>query len=248
MVMDESKQDLQFEDVRPEIESLFDVRVEEVSWFSAYRIHHRVASRFQQENAFLLGDAGHVHSPVGAQGMNTGLLDAANLAWKLASGKPELIRTYALERESFARFLVRTTDQAFLFVSGTSPWMRLFRTLLMPLLFFSLTQFRWARRLMFRLISQIHISYRKSPLSQGPGAGDRLPWTGSNYGKSLDWEIHLYGGAPLAFATRVSVRHFPAHPAFLEGALYLVRPDQYIGLVQPKPNQAELEAYLERWV
>ena len=54
------------------------------SWFSTYRIHHRSASRFRDRRCFLLGDAAHIHSPVGAQGMNTGLQDAYNLAWKLA--------------------------------------------------------------------------------------------------------------------------------------------------------------------
>ncbi len=54
------------------------------TWFSTYRIHHRSASRFRDRRCFLLGDAAHIHSPVGAQGMNTGLQDAYNLAWKLA--------------------------------------------------------------------------------------------------------------------------------------------------------------------
>ena len=54
------------------------------SWFSTYRIHHRRAARFRDRRCFLLGDAAHIHSPVGAQGMNTGLQDAYNLAWKLA--------------------------------------------------------------------------------------------------------------------------------------------------------------------
>ena len=54
------------------------------SWFSTYRIHHRAAQRFRDRRCFLLGDAAHIHSPVGAQGMNTGLQDAYNLAWKLA--------------------------------------------------------------------------------------------------------------------------------------------------------------------
>ena len=54
------------------------------TWFSTYRIHHRRAERFRDRRCFLLGDAAHIHSPVGAQGMNTGLQDAYNLAWKLA--------------------------------------------------------------------------------------------------------------------------------------------------------------------
>src|SRR5580765_4778661 len=59
------------------------VVVQNCSWFSTYRIHHRRAERFRDRQCFLLGDAAHIHSPVGAQGMNTGLQDAYNLAWKL---------------------------------------------------------------------------------------------------------------------------------------------------------------------
>ena len=61
------------------------VEVERVNWFSTYRVHHRVADRFRSGRAFLLGDAAHIHSPVGGQGMNTGIGDAVNLAWKLAA-------------------------------------------------------------------------------------------------------------------------------------------------------------------
>ena len=61
------------------------IDVERVNWFSTYRVHHRVADRFRKGRAFLLGDAAHIHSPVGGQGMNTGIGDAVNLAWKLAA-------------------------------------------------------------------------------------------------------------------------------------------------------------------
>ena len=60
-------------------------RREAVNWFSTYRVHHRVADHFRKGRAFLLGDAAHIHSPVGGQGMNTGIGDAVNLAWKLAA-------------------------------------------------------------------------------------------------------------------------------------------------------------------
>ncbi len=61
------------------------IDIERVNWFSTYRVHHRVADHFRRGNAFLLGDAAHIHSPVGGQGMNTGIGDAVNLAWKLAA-------------------------------------------------------------------------------------------------------------------------------------------------------------------
>src|SRR5207249_7547577 len=89
-----------------------------VNWFSTYRVHHRVAARFREGRVFRLGDAAHVHSPVGGQGMNTGIGDAVNLAWKLAAvlsggAQDSLLATYEAERIGFARRLVATTDRVF---------------------------------------------------------------------------------------------------------------------------------------
>src|SRR5262245_16026486 len=75
---------LSFADIQPHIEKLLHVQAEEVNWFSTYRVHHRVAEAFRVGRVFLAGDAGHIHSPAGGQGMNTGIGDAINLAWKLA--------------------------------------------------------------------------------------------------------------------------------------------------------------------
>ena len=112
------RHDLTFEDIRAPVERLAGVRVTEVNWFSAYRVHHRVADRFQVGRAFLLGDAGHIHSPAGGQGMNTGIGDAVNLGWKLAQvvqgrAPAALLESYEAERIGFARRLVATTDRVF---------------------------------------------------------------------------------------------------------------------------------------
>src|SRR4029450_1837398 len=89
-----------------------------VHWFSTYHVHHRVADHFRKGRAFLLGDAAHIHSPVGGQGMNTGIGDAVNLAWKIAwvlQGRADasILESYEPERIAFAQRLVKTTDQAF---------------------------------------------------------------------------------------------------------------------------------------
>jgi 2-polyprenyl-6-methoxyphenol hydroxylase-like FAD-dependent oxidoreductase len=83
-------------------------RVEEVLWSSRFRVQHRVAARFREGGVFLCGDAAHVHSPAGGQGMNTGIQDAANLAWKLAlavrgRAPGSLLDSYELERRPVAR-------------------------------------------------------------------------------------------------------------------------------------------------
>ena len=79
-----AREGLTFEDIRRFVEPQLDVKVTDINWFSTYRVHHRVAETFRVGRAFLLGDAGHIHSPAGGQGMNTGIGDAVNLAWKLA--------------------------------------------------------------------------------------------------------------------------------------------------------------------
>src|SRR5947209_9939245 len=104
-----------------------------MNWFSTYHVHHRVAAKFRVGRAFLLGDAAHVHSPVGGQGMNTGIGDAVNLAWKLAAvlkddASDRLLNTYEPERNGFARRLVATTDRLFTLVTKQEVVARLVRT------------------------------------------------------------------------------------------------------------------------
>src|SRR5438552_8448870 len=109
---------LSWSDVSRRVIDWMRIHVDRVHWFSTYHVHHRVADRFRKGRAFLLGDAAHIHSPVGGQGMNTGIGDAVNLAWKLAAvlngrAVPSLLDSYEPERIAFARRLVATTDQAF---------------------------------------------------------------------------------------------------------------------------------------
>src|SRR4029450_3497973 len=100
---------------------------------STYRAHHRVADRFRSGRVFLLGDAAHIHSPVGGQGMKTGIGDAVNLSWKLAAVLREradlsLLETYEPERIAFARQLVATTDRAFTVGTASGDLTRIVRT------------------------------------------------------------------------------------------------------------------------
>src|SRR4029078_2087627 len=123
---------LTFDDVKGRAIRNLRLDIERLNWFSTYRVHHRVATSFARGRVFLLGDAAHIHSPVGGQGMNTGIGDAVNLAWKLAAvlgGRAEesLLDSSEPERIAFARRLVATTDRAFTGVTSSSATARLVR-------------------------------------------------------------------------------------------------------------------------
>ncbi len=185
------KKDVGFNDVAPSIrcEAGAGLSFTSCSWFSTYRIHHRAASRFRAGRCFVLGDAAHIHSPVGAQGMNTGLQDAYNLGWKLAlvaQGKADasLLDSYEEERLPIAKRLLSTTDRAFRLVVSDTWLAGLLRTkVLARIAAFALRRPR-IQRLAFRTVSQIGIHYRRSSLSKNvhdlphkaPQAGDRFPW------------------------------------------------------------------------
>jgi len=185
------REDVSLDDVIPSIreEAGSGLAFQGCSWFSTYRIHHRRAERFRRGRSFVLGDAAHIHSPVGAQGMNTGLQDAYNLGWKLAlvvSGRAEegLLDTYEEERVPVAQRLLRTTDQAFAFVVSDSRLVGVVRTRILPKLLAFVMAWKSIQRLAFRTISQIGIRYRESSLAvtlpgvpaEAPRAGDRFPW------------------------------------------------------------------------
>ena len=179
----DDRDNLAFDDVRPSAEGLLDVKVKALNWFSTYRVHHRVASTFRVGRIFLAGDAGHLHSPAGGQGMNTGIGDAVNLSCKLANALqgrtgPGILDSYVPERIAFARKLVATTDRAFRGMVGEGWSSRALRAWIVPHLVPTLTGLPAVRRALFRTLSQTRISYRDSGWSEGrAGAvrgGDRL--------------------------------------------------------------------------
>jgi 2-polyprenyl-6-methoxyphenol hydroxylase-like FAD-dependent oxidoreductase len=159
------------------------------TWFSTYRIHHRAAARFRDGRCFLLGDAAHIHSPVGAQGMNTGLQDAYNLAWKIAlvvQGRAgaALLDSYEEERVPIARRLLNTTDRAFRLVVSDSWLAGLFRTKILARIAAFAMSIQRIQGIAFRVVSQTGIHYRWSALAKtleglpdgAPRGGDRFPW------------------------------------------------------------------------
>jgi 2-polyprenyl-6-methoxyphenol hydroxylase-like FAD-dependent oxidoreductase len=261
---------LGFEDVRGKAIEHLKLNTEKVNWFSTYRVHHRVALRFRDRRAFLLGDAAHIHSPVGGQGMNTGIGDAVNLAWKLAAvlkdGAPtNLLDTYESERIPFARRLVATTDRGFTLVTSRGGFASVVRTRIVPLLVPLLSRLPAFRRLLFTTVSQTLVNYRKSALSSGTAGkvhgGDRLPWVNLGSGAdnfapltSLKWQAHVYGDVTRGVSEACAELGLPLHAfAWQPGmqrvglenaALYLVRPDGYVALASPRANPDHLRRYV----
>lgn len=265
------RDDLTFDDIEPHVKKYVGARVEQVNWFSTYRVHHRVAPRFQVGRAFLAGDAGHIHSPAGGQGMNTGIGDAVNLSWKLAEvlqGRVTegVLDTYESERLPFARKLVESTDKAFAGMVGQGAAAKWMRTWLIPRLAPRLSELPAVRRTIFRTISQIRINYRQSALSEGRAGevhgGDRLPWVAMGKGgnfeslRALDWRLHVYGSANEAFrdaaaAQGLALDVYPwsdaaANAGLARDAAYLVRPDGHVSWASEHQDIESLHAFIRR--
>ncbi|MGO9836736.1 MAG: FAD-dependent monooxygenase [Polyangiaceae bacterium] len=270
---EEKHADLTWSDVSQNVVERIRVTVDQIHWFSSYRVHHRVAEHFGRGRAFLLGDAAHIHSPVGGQGMNTGIGDAVNLAWKLAAvlrrrASASLLDSYEPERIAFARRLVATTDRAFTLASEDGPLSRYMRLDAIPLIAPRLAARKAVRRFMFKTVSQILVNYRRGPLSEGKAGsvrgGDRLPWVApagaggpDNFAPlaSLDWQVHVHGDASRDLLDACARRGLPMHAfpwragagkaGFAPSAVYLVRPDGYVALADGAARPAMLEKYLD---
>ncbi|KAJ5624335.1 hypothetical protein N7510_000644 [Penicillium lagena] len=211
----DQQQQVTVDDVLPQIKQVLDVEAIKVNWFSTYRSHHRVADKFRANRAFIIGDAAHIHSPVGGQGMNTGIMDAMNLAWKLATvlkqssmteeSKDQLLGSYEYERRAFALKLVESTDRGFTVMSSNGWIPYILRRWVLPYVAPLIPYFPSAGKEIFRTGSQLILSYRGSSLSQAAGGfgaiqpGDRLPWAktkqGDNFSSIQDitWQVHVYG-------------------------------------------------------
>jgi 2-polyprenyl-6-methoxyphenol hydroxylase-like FAD-dependent oxidoreductase len=225
-----------------------------VDWFSTYRVHHRVAAAFRRGPVFLAGDAAHVHSPVGGQGMNTGLQDAHNLALLLADvahgrAGPEALDRYERERRPVAKILVNVTDRAFGVIGRRGFLLSALRR------GFSYGAGRLAPRILntklgHRLggyIGQYRIRYhfagsvKPAPAwALDPVVGLRLPPIADNDEPlvHLAWALHTYGSE----VTRPDLPDwiegpygFPEDPAsrLSSGYAYLVRPDGFVAAAIP---------------
>lgn len=198
-----------YEEIEGRIKEEADIALEitNVKWFSTYKVHTRHVERFSEGRCFLAGDAAHVHTPAGGQGMNTGIQDAYNLAWKLAfvlwgKANAKILETYSAERLENAEKLLQTTDRMFNLAAGTDWFLNLIRTTIFPPMAKYILAIDAVKKRFFPVISQTGISYRKHSLSRHAGdehfdvkAGDRMPYFladgASIYDKLREPKFHL---------------------------------------------------------
>jgi len=259
-------------------EAQLELDIHDVEWFSTYKVHTRHVSHFSEHRCFLAGDSAHVHSPAGAQGMNTGIQDGYNLAWKIAlvlKGKAnqKILNTYNEERLENAKNLLQTTDRLFQFAAGSEPFLVFLRMNVFPSVAKYLLSLDSVKQFIFPLLSQIGINYRHSSLSRHVGdeqfkvkAGDRMPYFtidgASIYDKLHAPKFHLLAFSSQAKSTSVENAYtelvdFNALPlnsqvkeAFDSNKPFtvLLRPDNYIGFISTDDSSNKLTTYLDERV
>ncbi len=269
--------DILYEEIEQQIvaDTGLKLDITKVNWFSAYKVHSRSVNKFSNGRCFLAGDSAHIHTPAGAQGMNTGIQDGYNLAWKLAlvlkqNASLEILNSYNEERLENARHLLRTTDRFFRFGASDEWFLAFFRTKILPHIANFALNLEIVKKAVFPLVSQIGINYRKSTLSKMDGnfavkAGDRMPYFlvegDSIYDRLREPKFHLLmfsdGRTSAAadvdeFGGLVDMHTFPLYPNIAEifgsseSFCILLRPDNYIGYIGEDFSAASVRNYIDQ--
>lgn len=270
------KASAEFEKVAREIkrQAHLDLKISDPRWISFYQTRYQAVSRFREQHCFFVGDAAHIHSPMGAQGMNTGIQDAFNLAWKLqmvlkGRAQEELLNTYHEERFPVAQNLVRNLDQFLNFLASPRFFTRWLRLFIFPLAFRILVKVDSFQVYLFESISQIGVRYRKSNLSEQEflseadfKAGDRCipPKTDGRFHAYLVegpreqeriveiLEKYFETGIKIHTLTKeLDVPQVLQRYGIFKDGLILVRPDGYTAYCAENPDPKSLENYLNRY-
>lgn len=274
------QEDVEFKDIEGVVAKTIGIplKFETVNWFSIYKLHHRAVDHFKQGRAFLAGDSAHIHSPAGGQGMNTGLQDAYNLCWKLAlvikgQAKATLLNTYNEERLPFARWLLKFTDRGFTLMTSTNWFIKILRKYVALVIAGWVLKNAKIKPRIFRVISQIGYSYKRSSLSKSITrqhlkfkAGDRLPFVADDsiYPLFTEPSFHLLyiGDKKLSDeeANRMT-NVFPFPIRLVEQSLtskwqmlgvkaelfILVRPDNYMAAIYDQFDEDKVNSYLSKY-
>ena len=269
--------DVPYEEIEEQIkkEAQLDLDITRVDWFSTYKVHTRHVDRFSSGRCFIAGDAAHIHTPAGGQGMNTGIQDGYNLAWKLAmvlkhSARGSLLDTYNEERLPNAKRLTETTDRMFNLAAGNDWFVSLIRNTVFPPMAKYILSIDAIRKRFFIMISQIGINYRDNSLSYHDEdddfevkAGDRMPYFlidgQSIFDKLRAPKFHLLSfsdgqTSPPTFQSTefVDAQTLALYPRVSEifGASksfsVLLRPDNHIALITGESSLGTVTDYLKR--
>ena len=203
----------------PQLESAFrqatglGVRLDAPVWATRYRSSHHGVDRYGEGRVFVAGDAAHIHSPAGGQGMNTGLQDAANLAWKLAAvlrgADAALLDTYDAERLPVGRQVVATTDRMFATAAGQSGWEASLRDWIARPVAAAMSRSNAVQTALFRRLAQIDIAYAANPFlddaapgGKGPKVGQRAPDAAISRDRDVFALLAGYGFTVLALSRK----------------------------------------------
>ena len=228
-----------------------EVEARALNWSSYFRVHHRRATNLRVGRFFIAGDAAHIHSPYGGQGMNTGLHDAWNLAWKLdlvvrGLGSEQLLDSYAAERIPVIDHVIQTTHTLTRVMSTPSHWAQRLRDAAIPMLS-HLAPFQHA---FVERLSELGIAYRGSPIVDGSGTR----WFDESLrgGNGIMRRFVLFCDEAADERTKDALRQFVAsandvlelrlgrHPGTM-----LVRPDGYVAYASPATDGSALSAARE---
>lgn len=192
--------ELEFEDIKKDVvESLgLPITITKTHWFSTYRVHSRFC-HFGGWKVFLAGDAAHIHSPAWGRGMNTGIQDSYNLAWKLAwvinwDYHEKILDTYDEERYPIAKELINSTDRLFSYVNWSVIFSFIFRNFILKVMLFIINTGLFNKKI-FPFLSMLTIWYSKSSILIDSQLGSihswqRLPYNEIIYSQ-ISWKNHL---------------------------------------------------------
>lgn len=274
---EKDEKEILYEEIEKEIlvDTKLDLDITRVNWFSVYKVHSRAVNKFSSGRCFLAGDAAHIHTPVGAQGMNTGIQDGYDLAWRLAfvlkqNAGTEILKSYNDERLENAKQLLETTDRIFSLAASPNELFVFLRLHILPYIAHFAMSLKSVQHQFFLIISQIAINYRNSPISETHGnfalkAGDRMPYFlidgTSIYDRLHAPKFHFLvfddGTESMAELTNefdpiADEFTIPLYPQIAEifgtdrSFCVLLRPDNYIGYIASGVNVDGVNEYLKK--
>lgn len=224
-------------------------------WSSYFRIHHRHVAQMRVGRIFIAGDAAHIHSPFGGQGMNTGLHDVWNLVWKLdlflhGHGKERLLESYSAERLPVIKNVIETTDHLTRIMGTPNKFAQALRNAVIPMVS-RLAPFQHA---FVQRLSELGIAYGGSPIIEGPG--QRYFDDSLRGGKGIGSRFLVMVGDDKASSTSAveqqlggSLNNLVEFRPSSNKGLTLVRPDGYVAYSSSdRDSAAVLRSLLERQI